>query len=78
MPSWYADNVLYRQALEDVLTTREAAQVFFYSPRTIRRLAEEGVISARKTASGDWLVSKASLSQYVRARLDKTRPKRHF
>jgi len=65
------DDAFFNQILDAVLTTREAAQAAHYAPRTIRRLAEEGVIAARKSVSGEWLISRHSLEKHVRARLDK-------
>ncbi len=72
------DDAFFNQILDAVLTTSEAARMAYYSPRSIRRLAEEGIVAARKTMTGDWLISRHSLEKHVRERLDKQVKVRHF
>lgn len=58
-------NPIFYAALDDVLTTGQAAQRFGYHPRTIAHWAEEGRIAARKDYRGHWMISAQSLSLFL-------------
>lgn len=54
--------------LDQVVTVIEAAQLTHYHPRTIRRWCDAGLVPAKFTPCGHWLICRASLEKFVRVR----------
>jgi len=55
-------------ALDQVITVTEAAALTHYHSRSIRRWCAAGLVVAKLTPCGVWLISRQSLVNFVRAR----------
>jgi hypothetical protein len=57
---------------DDVLTAKEASQVFGYTPEHIRLLCDTGRITSRKSGK-IWLISAQSIKQYICKQIEKSK-----